>query len=382
MGSLSTDAGTATMRVAIVHERLIEYAGSERVVEQLHALWPDATLHAPIVDRLTLPPSLADADVRATWLQRLYRGGPGYAYLLPLLPLAMRGMDLSGVDAVVVSHHAFANRVRPPAGVPVVSYVHAPSRWIWDRREHVGEIGGRLGRAGLALYARTQQRPDRAAARRLRGIVASSRHVAAGVREYWGREAEVVAPPVAVEWFTPDPAVPREDFFLFVGRLTPIKRPEVAVAAAERAGVKLVVLGYGRLQTRLEELAGPTVEFRGAPDAEMLRDAYRRCRALIFPGIEPFGIVPLEAQACGAPVIARAEGGALETVVDGVTGTLYEAGGSDDGVAALAEVMRSFDDSRLDPDAARRHAESYAPARFRQAFGTAVESILDRPRGR
>ena len=142
----------AQFRVAIVHERFTEWAGSERVVEQFHSLWPEAPIHAAVVDRSVLPPALRDADVRATRLQRLYRGGTRYAHLLPLLPAAFRRIDLHGVDVVLTSHHTFANRVRAPEGVPVVSYVHAASRWLWDPAERAGEVGGSIGRAGLAIF--------------------------------------------------------------------------------------------------------------------------------------------------------------------------------------------------------------------------------------
>jgi len=364
------------LRVAIVHERFTEWAGSERVVEQLHALWPGAPIHAAVVDRTVLPASLLHADVRPTALQRMYRGGSQYAYFLPLLPAAFRRIDLSGVDLVITSHHAFANRVRTPEGVPVVSYVHAASRWLWDTAERAGEIGGRAGRAGLSLFAATQRGPDRAAASRLRGAVANSTFTARKVRENWLLDAAVVPPPVEVEGLTPDGGVRREEFFLFVGRLVPVKRADLAVAAAAEASVPLVVVGDGRLRQRLEAMAGPTVEFVGTGDREMLLDLYRRCRALVFPGVEPFGIVPVEAQACGAPVIARAAGGALESVVDGATGTLYSPRAPDD-VEVLARALRDFDAGSFDAETIRTHAVAFSPQRFRERFTAALGKLLD-----
>jgi glycosyltransferase involved in cell wall biosynthesis len=367
------------MRVAIVHERFSEMGGSERVVEQLHAIWPAAPIHAAVVDERVLPPGLAGADLRPTPLQRPYRGGPGYEYLLPLLPLAIARLPLDDAELVVTSHHAFANRVRPPRGVPVVSYTHTPSRWIWDRAFRRGERGGRAGRFLLGAFAATQRRPDRAAAERLRGIVVNSRFVAERVRRWWGRSAEVVHPPVDVTFFTPDPGVQRDDFFLLAGRLVPYKRPLVAVAAAREAGVRLVVAGEGRLRPAVEAMAGPGIEVLGAIDDDSLRDLYRRCRALVFPGEEDFGIVPVEAQACGAPVLACASGGVLDSVVDGVTGSLYLGSGGDGEVDALADALRRFDTSRFEPRAARRHAVSFTPERFRARFVAAVERLLGKP---
>jgi glycosyltransferase involved in cell wall biosynthesis len=367
------------LRAAIVHERFTELGGSERVVEQMHRIWPTAPIYTTVVDRSSLTAGLADADIRPSPLQRLYRGGRGYAHLLPLLPVAISRIDVGDVDLVVTSHHAFSNRVRPPTGVPVLSYTHTPARWIWDAAKLTDERGGPLGRFTLGAYARTQRGPDRAAAARMRGIVVNSRHVSARVASWWSRGSEVVHPPADVDRFTPDPALTREDFFLAVGRLVPYKRPLAAVAAARLAGARLVIAGEGRLRDEVTAAAGPSVEVLGEVDDATLLDLYRRCRALVFPGDEDFGIVPVEAQACGTPVLARAVGGVLESVVDGVTGQLYGGPGPGDDVDALADAMRAFDPDRFDPQAARSHAETFAPARFRAALTGAVERILAAP---
>jgi glycosyltransferase involved in cell wall biosynthesis len=362
------------MNIAIVHEKFTVYAGSERVVEQLHLLWPDAPIFTTMCDPETLGPILRHADVRTSPLQRLYRGGDHYAHLLPLMPVAMRGLDLSEYDLVITSHHAFANRVRPKPGTPIVSYVHTPARWIWEAGTRRHEIGGAVGRAGLGAFAATQRAPDRRAARRLTGVVANSHYVGDRIRRWWGRESIVVAPPVDTEFFTP--GTPggngRGAFFLVAGRLVPYKRPELAVAAATRAGVKLVVAGDGRARRAVEAAAGPTVEILGRVDNAVLRDLYRDCRALLFPGEEDFGIMPVEAQACGAPVIARAVGGVLDTVVPETTGVLYPATTDTDHVETLSRVLRDFADDRFDRAAIRTHAERFAPARFREGFAAAV----------
>ncbi len=364
------------LRVAIVHERFTEPGGAERVVEEMHRIWPDAVVHAPLVDRSTLPPGLLDANVRATPLQRLYRGDGTYAHLLPLLPLAMARIDLSGVDVVITSHHAFANRIRPPDGVPVVSYTHTPARWIWESSMRANEIGGRVGRAGLAAFAATQRGPDARAAKRPVRIVANSGHVASRVSRWWQRDATVVAPPVDVERYTIDPRVEREDFFLFAGRLAPYKRADLAAAAARRAGVRLVVAGEGRGRRDLEALAWPGLELLGRVDDVTLLDLYRRCRALVFPHEEDFGIVPLEAQACGAPVVALGRGGALETVVDGVTGVLFPLAVDGQAVDTLSSVLQSFDPGRFEPARLRSHALTFAPERFRARFSAVVAEAL------
>lgn len=361
------------LRVAIVHERFTEVGGSERVVEQMHAAWPNATVHAAIADQRALPAGLAHTEVRTSALQRLYRGGRGYAALLPALPIAMRHLDVGSPDVVVVSHHAFAGRVRAPAGVPTVAYVHTPARWMWEPGMLANEAGGRAGRLALRAFAASQRRADRAAAQRWTRVAVNSHHVAARVRRCWGLEAEVIHPPIDTEFFTPDPKVDREDFFLLAGRLVPYKQPQLAAAAARAAGVRLVVVGEGRARPSVEvEAAGSrgAIELLGEVDADTFRDLLRRCQALVFPGEEDFGMVPVEAQACGTPVVARRVGGVLDSVVDGVTGELY-----DGGAEALAGVMRNFDPSAYTPEAIRQHAEAFGARRFRTAITALVEDV-------
>jgi len=367
------------VKVAIVHEKFTVYAGSERVVDQLHLLWPDAPIFTTVCDSDALGPVLRDADVRPNErLQKLYRGGDRYAHLLPLLPIAMSRIDLSGFDLVVTSHHAFANRVRPPDGVPTVAYVHTPARWLWEASTRRHEIGGTIGRAGLGAFAATQRHADHNAAQRMTALVANSSYVVQRIRRWWGRDASVVAPPVDTAFYTPDPSRPRGDYFLVAGRLVPYKRPELAVAAATRAGVRLVVAGDGRARAAVEAAAGPTVEILGRVDDDQLRDLYRGCRALLFPGVEDFGIMPVEAQACGAPVIALALGGALDTVVPGSTGVLYGGSTDTEHVDTLARVLEDFDDAAFDSSVIRTHAERFAPERFRAGFAAAVAGAAGR----
>lgn len=370
-GRSATHASASSLRVAIVHERFSELGGSERVIEQFHRIWPDAPVYAPILDRAALPPGLLDADIRTSPLQRIYRKGKTYAHLLPLLPLAMARFDFSDVDLVVTDHHAFSNRVRPPRGVPVISNTLTPARWMWEASMRRTEGPGA---ALLGGFAATQRRADRRAAQRLEGVISISRHVARRVAQWWGRDSWVVSPPVDTDFYTPDPSVERDDFFLLAGRLVPYKRPDIAVEAARRAGVRLVVVGEGRARASVEAIAGPGTTFVGRVDDDELRDLYRRCRALLFPGEEDFGIIPVEAQGCGTPVIAPALGGVLDTVVDGVTGVLHDARG--DQPEALANALRAFDDAAFDRAAIRAHAERFAPHNFRATFERTVTEIL------
>ncbi|MEU4811609.1 glycosyltransferase [Nocardia fluminea] len=362
-------------RVAIVHERFTEFGGSEAVVGEFVETWPDAEVFAPIV----APGGVREPvrTVHDTWLStaHAYTGGR-HAPLLPLVPRALRRMPLRDFDVVVISHHAFATQAALATDAPVVAYVHSPARWAWDREFRAQEAGGRVGQLALGALGGLARRGELRAAPRLTHVIANSHAVAERVTEWWGLPATVVNPPVQVGRFTPDPAVEREDFFLCAGRLVPYKRADLAIRAAQRAGVRLVVLGEGRFRAQLDEIAGAETTFLGATSGELLQDMYRRCRALLMPGIEDFGIVPVEAMACGTPVLAVGAGGALDTVRPGVTGEYVPAGSDADVVAALAELMREFRSASYDPAKIREHAATFAPEVFRTRIAGTVDDVV------
>ncbi len=365
-------------RIGIVHERFTEPGGSEKVVEALGDLWPDARLHAPVIDQTVSFGAVDKLTHSSTWLQNLYRNDGRYAHLLPLLPAAMQSIDLSPYDLVVLSHHAFANRVRIPEEVRTLSYVHTPARWFWDARLRAADAPGGIARVGLGVFAASQRRADRAAAARIDMLVANSSEVANRIRTWWGLDATVVHPPVNVDLFTPDPTVEREPFFLLAGRLVPYKRPEVAIAAAAEAGVRLVVAGTGRSEKACRAVAGKDIEFLGEVSDSELRDLFRRCSALVFPGIEDFGIVPVEAQACGAPVIGVRAGGLCDTVVSGRTGILVpESPDPSQVVASLAKAMRSGEVDSIDSDVCVRNASRFSQSRFAEEISSLASDLLE-----
>jgi glycosyltransferase involved in cell wall biosynthesis len=365
---------TEPVRVTLVHERFTEYAGSEAVVEQLARQWPGAPILAPIGRPGVLPADL-ETRVCTTGLSRLLRGD-GYAHLLPALPIAMARLRVPPSDVVIASHHAFATQVVHATSAPVIAYVHSPARWVWDPTMREGEAG-RLGAAALGAFSAAFRPADRRAAARVHTLVANSHAVADRIRAWWGREATVVHPPVDTEYYTPDTGVAREDFFLLAGRVVPYKRPDLAIRAAERADVPLVVVGDGRFRADMERLAGPRTRFLGRVGDEELRDLFRRCRALLMPGIEDFGIVPVEAQACGAPVVAVDAGGTRDSVVPGITGDLVPNAGDDDAaVTRWAGRLRAFSGGDYDAAVIRRHAESFSRARFRAAMADVVARTL------
>jgi glycosyltransferase involved in cell wall biosynthesis len=364
--------------VAIVHERLTEIAGSEHVVAEFARQWPDAPVDIPIFDpRVTAEFS---ARVRTGPLSSAYRAARyrTYAPLLPLVPGWMKRRDFGAAEAVLISHHAFAAAAVHAAGaIPTIVYVHSPARWAWDkamRREEASSLPGRLA---LDLLSRLAIATELSAAPKITTVVANSSAVAQRISDHWNRDAQVVHPPVNIDYYTPDAASTRGDYFLLAGRLVAYKRPDIAIRAAVEAGVKLVVAGDGREAARCRKLAaGGDVTFLGRVSNEEFRDLYRRAKAMVMPGEEDFGITPVEAMACGTPVIALGVGGALDSVVDGVTGTFVTGRDDAEIVGNFAETFASFDTERFDPAANRQRAEQFSPEAFRARMGEVVAQTL------
>jgi glycosyltransferase involved in cell wall biosynthesis len=292
-------------------------------------------------------------------------------WLLPIAGSWWRRLKLDEYDLVVTCSHASVNAVRVRPGAAHVSYCCTPMRYAWLWRSELGRLPAPL-RIAWPLIAALLRRADRRRAANVGLFLAVSKEVAGRISRFYGRSSTVVYPPVDTSFFSPEPDTAREDFFLLAGRLVAYKHPDVAVRAANIAGARLVVAGTGRELKRLRTLAGPGVEFHEAPSNEDLRDLYRRARALVFPGVEDFGMVLVEAQACATPVIAFGSGGAREAVADGVTGMLYD----DPSAEGLALAMQRFDPGAYDRGAIREHAEAFGFGAFDAAIRTAVtESV-------
>ncbi|OHT82499.1 glycosyltransferase [Mycobacteroides saopaulense] len=374
----------SSSRIAIVHERFTEFGGSELVVAEFMKTWPQAKVFAPITEPRCRQQVLAAAGrtdgtphepISGTWLDDAYAltGRRSHAPLLPLVPGALGKLPLGDdVDAVLISHHSFATQAAFATEAPVIAYVHSPARWAWDRTFRDHEMASRAGRIALSALGKLARRGELRAAPRLSHVIANSRAVADRIRDWWGLPSTVISPPVRIDRFSPDLSVPREDFYLCAGRLVPYKRADLAIRAAQRANCRLVVLGEGRFRDHLEQIAGPETTFLGAASDEVLLDMYRRCRALLMPGVEDFGIVPVEAMACGTPVLALGEGGALDTVNPGVTGEHLMAGPDDAVVEQLAELMRDFNPADYDTGAIRARACEFSPEAFRSRIADTV----------
>jgi glycosyltransferase involved in cell wall biosynthesis len=362
-------------RVAVVHEWLTIPGGSENVVLAILDLLPQAEIYTSVYVPDPWPPAITSRPVHASFLDGLPGARRHYARLVPLMDVAMRAFDLRGYDLIVSSNHACAKNVRTPPEAVHVCYCHTPMRYAWDaaflQRERIGPVARALAPAGTAWMRRV----DRRRAQGPDVIVANSTYVAQRILANWGRDSRVIHPPVSVELLL---SVPREpsDAYLYFGRLVPYKRADVAVAACARLGRRLIVAGEGRDLDRVRSLAGPDadVQFVGhVPDAQ-LPELFARARALLFPGVEDFGIVPVEAQAAGVPVIANAIGGVRDSVIDGETGLLYEPGT----VEGLCAAIERFESLQFDEDAIRRNSLRFAPERFATAFAALLAEAGER----
>jgi glycosyltransferase involved in cell wall biosynthesis len=346
-------------RPAIVHDWLTIPGGSEKVVLALLDLLPGAELFTSVYDPAPWPSQITSRPVHTSGLDRIPGATARYRWLLPLMDRAFRSFDLTGYDLIVSSSHASAKNVRTPPGVPHVCYCHTPMRYLWDPEFLRGELPAPLRLAARALLPRLR-RADLRGASQPDVIVANSNAVARRISDWWGRQAQVVHPPVEIDRFMGIERRP-DDPYLVLGRLVPYKRPEVAVAACERLGRPVWVVGEGRHFSRVRQAAGPHTEFLGGVGDAELPGLLSRARALLFPGEEDFGIVPVEAQAAGVPVIAYGSGGALDTVSDGVTGVLYP----DPSVEGLCAAIERFESLKLDETQIREGARRFGPDTFR-----------------
>lgn len=363
----------ARPRIALAHDWLVGLRGGEWVLDRLAALFGPTDLYVLVDDGRPLTPAISACRVHTSPLQRLpFASGRLRRAYLPLMPWAVGRIRVAGCDLLVSTSSAVMTGIRPPPGVPHLCYCLSPARYLWEQTEDYGVGRGAWPRlAALRLVGPPLRRWDRAAAQSVTRFLACSRHTAARIRRCYGRSADVVYPPVRTEWFTPDRGVRRESFFLVVSALEPYKRVDLAIAAANAAGLRLVVAGDGSQRAALERAAGPTVTLLGRVPDEELRSLYRSARALVFPQAEDFGIVAVEAQACGCPVVAFARGGACETVTE-ETGLLVK----EQTATAFAHAMAAAGRRRFDPAACRASAERFGVEAFDAALRAQVSELL------
>ncbi|MGO9832048.1 MAG: glycosyltransferase [Myxococcaceae bacterium] len=364
------------MRVALVHDWLVGRRGGEAVLEALVRLFPEAEVFTLLHQPGSVGPTIEARPIHVSPLQRVPGVFRHYRSLLPLMPWAVGQLDVRGFDFVLSSSHCVAKGVRVPTGTPHLAYVHAPMRYMWHLfEEYFGP--GRASwpvRVGARALRPTLQAWDKATAAAPDVLLANSQHVAARIKEDWGRPAAVVYPPVDVERFATGPlGTGAGGYFLWVGALAPYKRLDVALEAFRRLGAPLWVAGEGPDARRLRHARPPSVRWLGPVADAQLPALYRGARALVFPGEEDFGIVPLEAMASGRPVLALGRGGALETVT-GETGLFFQEATPEALLAAL-QRFEAFEKG-FRPEAARQRALLFGPEPFHAGIRRAVEPLL------
>jgi glycosyltransferase involved in cell wall biosynthesis len=347
--------------------------GGEKVLASLARLYPEA----PIFTLLHVPGSvsaeLESHAIHTSFVQRLPAAATRYRHYLPLFPRAAESFDLAGFDLVLSSSHCVAKGVRPAPGALHVSYCHTPMRYVWDRYDDYfgpGRISP-LARLVIRPFAARLRAWDARTASRVHRFVANSAYVAGRIRRYYGRDSVVIPPPIDTDFFTPGPDTPGR-YDLVVSALAPYKRIELALEAYRGSGRRLRVVGSGPEAARLRAQAPAEAEFLGqVPDAE-LRELYRGCRAVLMPGVEDAGIVPLEALACGRPAVVFAEGGGAESVEHGTTGLVFREPSAE----GLRAAVATLETARFDRLALRARAETQSTARFEERIRGFVEDAL------
>lgn len=357
------------MKVALVHDWLTGMRGGEWVLAEIARLFPEAPIYTLVHRKGSAGAELESREIHTSWLQSLSFGGRRWRHLLPLMPSAIESFTFPGTDLVISTSHCVAKGVIPPPGAYHLSYIHTPVRYAWDQRAvYLERVPGPFLPFVHGVLAKTRQW-DMVSAARVDRLVANSRLVRWRIQHYWHRDAEVIPPPVDTEYFTPSGE--KEDRLLTVATLVPYKKVEVAIAVAHRLGKPLDIIGIGPQRAWLERHAGPNVRFLGWVPREGLRDAYRRASMLLVPNVEDFGMVTVEALACGTPVVGLKASGTADVIRPGRDGELTEDGSAE----ALADATRRVLDRTWDPSALRRRAEVFSREQFLVRFGFLLDRL-------
>jgi glycosyltransferase involved in cell wall biosynthesis len=350
----------ATPRVALVHDWLNQIGGAENVLETLVGMYPGAPVFTSMYAPEVMPAAYRQWDIRTTFMQRLPGVTTRHQAYMPIYPLAFSQVDLRGYDLILSNKSGFCHGVPVPDGATHICYCLTPTRFLWQyeayrQREALNPA------VDLAMWPLVAllRRWDYAAAQRVHHFIAISTEIQERIRRFYGRDSTIIYPPADIARFRPNGSPPG-NYFLAGGRLIPYKRTDLAVRACSELGLRLLVFGVGRDRAELERMAGPTVTFLGRVPWDELAGLYAGAKAFIFPGLEDFGIAPVEAQAAGSPVIAFAGGGALDTVIPGETGEFF----TEQTVESLKAVLTGFDPAAYDPATCRVNAERFSAERF------------------
>ncbi|HXD30879.1 MAG TPA: glycosyltransferase [Pyrinomonadaceae bacterium] len=341
-------------KIALVHDYFIQMGGAERVAMAMHDSFPTAPIFTTVALQHRLPKEMRAADIRTSMMQRLPKIEQRFRQYFMLYPLAIERFDLTAYDLIFSSSSGYAKGVRRRKDAIHVCYCHTPMRWVWRYEDYVArERFNGITRSALPLFMWGLRKWDLRAARRPDFYIANSQTVASRIREVYGRDAAVIPPPIDVERFQVSDEV--DDYYLILSRLVSYKRIDLAIEACKRLDRRLVIIGDGPDRARLQKMAGPRTEFLGRQSDQQVNRYASRCQALLFPGEEDFGMVPLEVNASGRPVIAFRAGGAIETVIDGVTGVFFEKPRVD----SLISAIEDFESRTWRSAVLREHAEKF-----------------------
>lgn len=359
------------MKVALVHDWLINMGGAERLIKIFHELFPEAPIYTLFYDRDRMPAEFQKMDIRTSWLQNIPYGTRIYQHLLPLMPMAVEQFDLSEYDLVLSSSTCCAKGVITRPDTLHICYCNTPMRYAWDFYCEYTENKSRPMKLLIAAVMNYIRLWDRLSADRVDYFIANSNNVRKRIYKHYRRDSTVIYPGVDTDFYTPSGDI--GDYYLIVSRLVGYKKVDLAVKAFNELGLPLVVVGDGPELAGLKKMAKNNIRFTGRLSDEDVREYYRKCRALIFPAEEDFGLVPLEAQSCGRPVIAYGRGGALETVIEGKTGVFFSLQTAESLKEAVLDFEKKADE--FDEKFIRLHALRFGYDRFKKEM---IDFIKDK----
>ena len=363
------------MKVAIVHDWLTGMGGAEKVVIELHKIFPNAPIYTSVVNYKKIDPIFKEMDIRTTFIQKLPFSKKKYNRYLPLFPIAFESLDLSEYDLILSSTTSIgAKGVLRNSSSIHICYCNTPPRYTWDFYHEYLASAGRMQRIAIPILMHYLRTYDQLSSSRVDYYIANSTNVKERISKIYNKSSTVIHPPVDVEYYQPETVTDdTNDYYIIVSRLVSYKRVDLAIEACNKLNKNLIVIGHGEEFEKLKQLSGPTITLLGYQTDEQIKTYMQKSKAFLFPGFEDFGIAPVEAQACGKPVIAYGKGGALDTVLHEKTGVLF----NDHTVDALCEAIQKFETMKFSSQEIRQHAENFSQKNFSQKILGFIESSME-----